>query len=440
MAERIPPHSEDAERSCLGAAMTDAEAMLSVVEKLTADSFYYSTHAQVFEAIAELQKNSVPVDLLTVCNELEKRGVLRQLGGRAFVSSLCEETAVPSTANVDQYIKIVLDKASSRELIRISRDITDKGYEDSMDIDLLLDRAEKSVLEIGQKRQIKDFNRLEDILKINIEQLSERYENEGELTGVPTGFTDIDKKLNGLQRSEMVIIAARPSMGKTALAVNIASNAAAAGRKVILFSIEMSKELLGERLLSAQSRVELEKLKTGNLTMDDWERISAAVDILSNIELIIDDTSAIPMMEIKNKCRRMKLERGLDLVVIDYLQYIGSNEKAENRQQEISALSRGLKAMAKDLDCPVLVLSQLSRAVESRNDKHPMMSDLRESGSIEQDADVVMMLYRDDYYNPESENPNTCEVNIVKNRNGATGKVELTWQPQFTCFKNKIRI
>ena len=439
MAERIPPHSEDAERSCLGAALTDRDAMSTVVEKLSKDKFYYKANAEVFEAIVELSRNNVPVDLLTVCNELDRRDVLKQIGGRAFVSSLCDETAVPSTSNVEQYIKIVLDKASSRELIKATADVLEKGYEDSMDVDALIDVAEKSVLEVGQKRQIKDFDRIEDILKTNIEILSQRASTDGNITGVSTGFTDIDEALNGLQNSEMIIVAARPSMGKTALAVNIAHNAAKKGKKVLVFSIEMSKELLGERLLAAEARVDLSKLKTGNLEQEDWDRISTAIDTLSDLDLIIDDTSAIPMNQIKNKARRMKVETGLDLIVIDYLQYIGSTGKQENRQQEISTISRELKAMAKDLNCPVLVLSQLSRNVEARTDKRPIMSDLRESGSIEQDADVIMMLYREDYYNPETENRNTCEVIIAKNRNGATGNVNLTWQPQFTRFKNKVK-
>ncbi len=439
MADRIPPHSEDAERSCLGAALTDRDAMMSVVEKLNSDSFYYKSNALVYDAIVHLQKENVPVDLLTVCNELDRRDALKQIGGRAYVSSLCDEMAVPSVSNIDQYIRIVLDKASSRELIKTAHELLEKGYDDSIDIDTLIDMAESSVLEVGEKRQIKDFVRIAAVLKTNIEILSQRASNDGDITGVTTGFTDMDVALSGLQNSEMIIIAARPSMGKTALALNIAHNAAKKGNKVIVFSIEMSKELLGERLLASEARVDLSKLKTGNLEQDDWDRISTAIDTLSDLDLIIDDTSAIPMWELKNKCRRMKVETGLDLVVIDYLQYIGSTGRVESRQQEISSLSRELKAMAKDLNCPVLVLSQLSRNVESRNDKRPIMSDLRESGSIEQDADVIMMLYREEYYNHETENRNTCEVIIAKNRNGATGNLELTWQPQFTRFKNKVK-
>ena len=322
----------------------------------------------------------------------------------------------------------------------MSADITDKGYDDSIDVDEILDYAERSVLEIGQKRQVRDFTPIEEVLRRNVDKISELAANEGKITGLTTGFLDIDNMLSGLQKSDMIIVAARPSMGKTAFAINIAQNAAVKGNaSVLIFSLEMSKEQLGERILAVESRTELGKIKTGALEQKDWDRVGIAIDTLSKASIVIDDTPGMSVMEMKNKCRRLKAEKGLDLIVIDYLQLMEYKGKSDNRQQEISALSRMIKQLAREMDCPVIVLSQLSRGVEARTDKRPMMSDLRESGSIEQDADIVMMLYRDDYYNKESEKYNICEIIIAKHRNGATGTVELTWQPQFTKFSDKAR-
>lgn len=438
MAQRIPPHNEDAERSVLGAAMTSNDAMLNIAETLIPEDFYSRVNREIFDAIVSLYKKGQPVDSITVSEELHRRNSLDMVGGRGYVTKLCGDAV--SVVNAGEYARIISEKSALRSLIEVSMDITEKSFEDIIDVDRILDYAEKKVLEIGQERQVRDFTPIEDILSANVERMSMLSENAGALTGVTTGFIDIDRMLNGLQKSDMIIIAARPSMGKTALALNIAQNAAVkGGASVLVFSLEMAKEQLGERMIAVESRTDLAKIKSGSLETKDWDRIAIAIDTISNTDIIIDDTPGISLMEMKNKCRRVKAEKGLDLVMIDYLQLMESSGHEDNRQQEISSISRGIKALAREMDCPVIVLSQLSRAVEQRGDKRPMMSDLRESGSIEQDADVVILLYRDDYYNSDTENPNTCEVIIAKHRNGSTGTVELTWQPQFTKFTNKAQ-
>lgn len=438
MAERIPPHNEDAERSVLGAAMTSNDAMLTMTETLKAEDFYSRVNKEIFEAITSLYKKGHPVDSITVSEELNRRSSLEMVGGRGYVAELCNEAV--SVANAGEYARIISEKAVLRRLIDVSLDLTEKGFEDKLEVDRILDFAEQKVLEIGQTRQMRDFVPIEDILAANVEKMSMLAENGGEITGLTTGFIDMDKLLNGLQKSDMIIIAARPSMGKTALALNIAQNAAIKGNaSVLVFSLEMAKEQLGERIIASESKTDMTRIKSGTLEPRDWDRIAIAIDTISGTNIAIDDTPGISIMEMKNKCRRVKAEKGLDLVLIDYLQLMESPAHSESRQQEISAISRSVKALAREMDCPVIVLSQLSRAVEGRSDKRPMMSDLRESGSIEQDADIVMLLYRDDYYNPDTENPNTCEVIVAKHRNGATGTIELTWQPQFTRFTNKAQ-
>ncbi len=438
MAQRIPPHNEEAEKSVLGACMLRKDIMVGVVETLDPSDFYNRINREIFEAVRDLYSESRPVDYLTVAEELKRRNSLDMVGGIGYVAELVNE--VPSTSNALEYARIIEEKASLRRLIEVSADITEKGFDDSIDVEQILDYAEKSILEIGQERQQSDYVPIKDILMQNISHMSELQSKGAEITGLPTGFLDLDKKLYGLQKADMIIIAARPSMGKTALALNIAQNAAVKeNATVIVFSLEMGRERLGERMLAAESRTDLSRIKTGSLEDKDWDRISLALDRLGKTNLVIDDDGAHTVMEMKNKCRRLKAEKGLDLIVIDYLQLMESKGRTESRTQEISAISRSLKQLAKEMDCPVIVLSQLSRGVESRTDKRPLMSDLRESGQIEQDADVVMMLYRDDYYNDESEKMNICEVIIAKHRNGEVGTVELMWQPQFTKFNNKVQ-
>ena len=436
MVERIPPHNEEAERSVLGAVMLNKDILSEVLEEVTADDFYNESHREIFRAIWELYKENTAVDMLTVCEELKKRKALDMAGGRAYIATLAAE--VPSTANAVEYAKIVAEKATLRQMIKTSEDITEKGYDAKMDAGEILDYAESGIFKRAQKRQKNDYAKIQDVLLTNIKIIDQAAQNKDKIVGIPTGFKDIDEKTSGLQRSDLIIVAARPAMGKTAFALNIAQQSAVkAGSSVIIFSLEMSKEQLGQRLLAMQARVEMQKLKQGDLDRKDWDRITMALDELNNTKIVIDDTPGISIMEMRNKCRRLKAEQGLDLVVIDYLQLMSLQSKTDNRQQEISAISRNLKLLAREMDCPVIVLSQLSRAPEQRQDHRPILSDLRESGSIEQDADIVIFLYRDDYYNENTEKPGVCEVNIAKHRSGPTDKVELTWVSRYTKFSDK---
>ena len=436
MKERIPPHNEEAEKSVLGAVMLNKDVLSEVLEEVTADDFYNESHREIFRAIWELYKENTAVDMLTVCEELKKRKALDMAGGRAYIATLTAE--VPSTANAVEYAKIVAEKATLRQMIKTSEDITEKGYDAKMDAGEILDYAESGIFKIAQKRQKNDYAKIQDVLLTNIKIIDQAAQNKDKIVGIPTGFKDIDEKTSGLQRSDLIIVAARPAMGKTAFALNIAQQSAVkAGSSVIIFSLEMSKEQLGQRLLAMQARVEMQKLKQGDLDRKDWDRITMALDELNNTKIVIDDTPGISIMEMRNKCRRLKAEQGLDLVVIDYLQLMSLQSKTDNRQQEISAISRNLKLLAREMDCPVIVLSQLSRAPEQRQDHRPILSDLRESGSIEQDADIVIFLYRDDYYNENTEKSGVCEVNIAKHRSGPTDKVELTWVSRYTKFSDK---
>ena len=436
MIERIPPHNEEAERSVLGAVMLNKDILSEVLEEVTADDFYNESHREIFRAIWELYKENTAVDMLTVCEELKKRKALDMAGGRAYIATLTAE--VPSTANAVEYAKIVAEKATLRQMIRTSEDITEKGYDAKMDAGEILDYAESGIFKIAQKRQKNDYAKIQDVLLTNIKIIDQAAQNKDKIVGIPTGFKDLDEKTSGLQRSDLIIVAARPAMGKTAFALNIAQQSAVtAGSSVIIFSLEMSKEQLGQRLLAMQARVEMQKLKQGDLDRKDWDRITMALDELNNTKIVIDDTPGISIMEMRNKCRRLKADQGLDLVVVDYLQLMSMQGKTDNRQQEISTISRNLKLLAREMDCPVIVLSQLSRAPEQRQDHRPILSDLRESGSIEQDADIVIFLYRDDYYNENTDKPGVCEVNIAKHRSGPTDKVEMTWVSRYTKFSDK---
>ncbi len=438
--ERIPPHNEDAEKSVLGSILLDKDALFEVLEFLKADDFYNAMHKEIYDAVVELYRKNEPVDTLTVSEELKKRKTLEMVGGRAYIALL--STVVPTTSNAAQYGKIVTEKAVLRRLISSASDIIEKAYQEQMQPEEVLDYAERSIFEIAQTRQKKDFEPLKEVLWSNIARIDEMSKLDGNLTGLTTGFVDLDERTSGLQRSDLIMLAARPAMGKTAFALNIAQQAAIKAKAtVLIFSLEMSKDQLGQRLLSMESRVEMQKLKTGNLDPQDWDNIHLALDQLSQTEVFIDDTPGITVMEMKNKCRRLKAEKGLDLVVIDYLQLMSYEGRSESRQQEVSVISRFLKLLAREMDCPVIVLSQLSRAPEQRTDHRPILSDLRESGSIEQDADIVMFLYRDEYYNPDTtEKPNICEVNIAKQRSGPTGGVELTWLGKYTRFVDKSHI
>ena len=434
MNERIPPHSIEAEKSVLGSVLQSKEALFEVLEILDPEDFYSEHHKEVFEAVRELNRRSEPVDILTVSEELKKRNTLAMVGGRAFVASL--PTEAPSTANAESYAHIIKEKAILRSLIQASADILDRSYKDKTDSQEVLSFAEQEIFNIARAKQKKDYTSLYDVMMENISQIDAMASTEGKLIGLTTGFVDLDEKTAGLQKSNLIIVAARPAMGKTAFVLNLAQNAALkADAKVLIFSLEMSKEELGMRMLSSDTCIDLAKLKTGDLNRGEWEDLYIGIDRLTKANIYIDDTPGISLMEMKNKCRRLKAEKGLDLVIVDYLQLMEA--KAESRQQEISKLSRSLKILAKEMDCPVIVLSQLSRAVEQRIEKKPQLSDLRESGAIEQDADLVMFLYRDEYYNPETDKPNTCEVILAKHRGGSTGSVELAWLGKYTKFADK---
>ena len=435
MAGRIPPHNQEAEKSVLGAALLSKDALFEVMQHVKPKDFYSSVHKEIFEVILELYRKNSPVDVLTVSEELKKRNSLEMAGGRAYIATL--SMSVPTTANAAEYAKIVAEKATLRQLIEAASDIVEKGYQEKMDAEQLIDIAEQGIFEISQQKQRKDFIPLRDVLLENLEIMDKAAGMEGGITGVPSGFADLDEKTSGFQRSDLIVVAARPAMGKTAFALNIAQQAAVkAGARVMIFSMEMSREQLGQRLLSIESRIELQRLKTGNLDASHWTLIQEAMDQLSPANIFIDDTPGISMMEIKNKCRRLKAEKGLDLILVDYLQLMNYEGKSESRQQEITALSSAFKQLAREIDCPVILLSQLSRAPETRSGdaKRPILSDLRESGAIEQDADIVLFLYRDEYYNPDTDEKNICEVSISKHRSGPTGMVKLAWLDKYTKF------
>ncbi len=437
--ERVPPHSADAEKSVLGSIILDKEALYEVLEILKAEDFYSDMHREIYQAIIALYRKNEPVDMLTVSEELKKRNTLEMVGGRSYIAML--SSMVPSTSNAAQYAGIVGEKAVLRRLINVSSEIMEQAYREKTEPETVLDHAEQAIFEIALSRQKKDFELLKEVLYTNLNRIDEVSKLDGGLTGITSGFSELDKKTSGLQKSDLIIIAARPSMGKTAFALNVATQAALKGKAgVLVFSLEMSKEQLGQRLLAMEARVDMQKLKTGKLEHSDWDQISSAIDKLSSANIYIDDTPGISILEMKNKSRRLKAEKGLDLIIIDYLQLMSLGDRVESRQQEITALSRYLKQLAREMECPVIVLSQLSRAPEQRSDHRPVLSDLRESGSIEQDADIVMFLYRDEYYNQETDKPNICEVNIAKQRSGPTGMFEITWLGKYTRFVDTSRI
>lgn len=437
MEGRVPPHSAEAEKSVLGAAMLSKDALFDVMEVVKPADFYDENHKEIFQAMIELNRKNAPVDALTVAEELKKRNSLEMVGGRAYIASLSSMT--PTTSNAMEYGRIVAEKASVRRLIETADDIVTKGYDGTMDANQMLDYAESGIFEISQARQKGQYSHIRDVLVENLAIIDRAEQMDGGLTGITTGFSKLDEMTSGMQKSDLIILAARPAMGKTAFALSLARNAAVKGKaSVMIFSLEMAKEQLTQRLLSMESKVDLQTLKTGRLERRDWDDLNVALDILSNSNIHIDDTAGISIMEMKSKCRRLKAEAGLDLVIIDYLQLMNPEGKADSRTQEISVISRNLKLLARELDCPVLVLSQLSRAPEQRTDHRPMLSDLRESGSIEQDADIVIFLYRDEYYNKEdTEKPGECEVIVAKHRSGPTGSVDVAWIERYTQFKDK---
>lgn len=432
---KIPPHSIEAERSVLGAMILDKEAIIEVVDVVRSGDFYRDTHKIIFEAIVSLFNENEPVDAVTVSDRLVLAGQLKSVGGLPYLSDLTDVGVVTSSARY--HARIIEEKATLRRLIRTSSEIIEQGYASQNAADVL-ESAEKSIFEISQKKNREGMVEINEVLTRAYETIEKLSNSDGTITGLSTGFIDIDRKTSGFQKSDLILVAARPSMGKTALALNLCQNAAKnAQGAVAVFSLEMSKEQLVQRLISSETHIPLGKIRNGDLQEQDWIDLSRGMGMLSKTNIFIDDTPAATVMEMRAKCRRLKMEKGLDMIMIDYLQLMSGS--GESRQQEISGISRGLKALAREMDCPVVALSQLSRAPEQRTDRRPMLSDLRESGAIEQDADVVMFLYRDEYYFPDSEKKGVGEVIIAKQRNGETGTVELTWLGEFTKFVNMQR-
>lgn len=435
LIKKVMPHSQEAEQSVIGSMIMDNEAILAASEVLKPDDFYEKRLGILYEAMTELFAEAKPVDLVTLKEKLTEKDVPAELYSIEFLSNLVK--AVPTSANVRYYANIVKEKSVLRSLIKVTETITNDCYLDKEKLDTLLEETERKVFDIVQKRGATDFTPIHEIVINSLDKIEAASKNKGSVTGIATGFYDLDYKTAGLQPSDLILIAARPSMGKTAFVLNIAEHVAVKNKiSTAIFSLEMSKEQLINRILSMNSRVDAQAIRTGNLNDSDWVSLMESARLVGESGLIIDDTPGISIMELRSKCRKYKAEHGLSLVIIDYLQLMTGSGKSESRQQEVSEISRSLKALAREIQCPVVALSQLSRAVEQRPDKRPMMSDLRESGAIEQDADVIMFIYRDDYYNKESEEAGISEIIIGKQRNGPTCTVKLAWQAQYTKFAN----
>ena len=436
---KVPPHDLEAEQAIIGSMLTDRDAVISAIEILKEEDFYREDNKAIYTAILNLYNRAEPIDIITVKSELESMGKFEQVGGLEYLAELPEK--VPTTANAMKYIKIVEEKSTLRRLIKTANEIIELVYSPTEDVEDIMEGAEKKIFNIMQEKNQKGYAPIKDVLVESFTKLEELYNRKQHITGVPSGFTELDYRTAGFHGSELILIAARPAMGKTAFALNIATNAAVkANVPVAVFSLEMSKEQLVNRILCSESMVDSNKVRTGKLEEDDWTKLAGAIGPLSEAEIFIDDTPGINITEIRAKCRKLKLEKNIGMVVIDYLQLIqGSNKRGGSREQEISEISRSLKILAKELDVPVIALSQLSRAAEQRPDHRPMLSDLRESVAIEQDADIVMFLYRDDYYNQDSDKKDIAEIIIAKHRGGSTGTVELLWLGSYTKFVNLER-
>ncbi|NFO31361.1 replicative DNA helicase [Clostridium botulinum] len=433
---RTLPQSIEAEQSVIGSMIIDKSAIAKVLESLEEEDFYRDGHKVIFRAILDMFRKDMAVDLVTLLESLKSTEMLERAGGVTYITEI--SASVPTTANLSSYIKIVEEKSVLRKLIKASTSIIESSYNNQGEVENVLDGAEKRIFDIAEKKTSKDFEPLSDVLERGFLEIERLFNNRGEITGVGSGFSDLDSKTSGFQKGDMILIAARPSMGKTTFALNIAEHAALReGKSVVIFSLEMSKEQLAYKLLCSEANVDMLRLRTGELDDKDWENIAKATGPLAKAKVYIDDTAGVSVMEMRSKCRRLKMEYGIDLIVIDYLQLMsGSTGNSDNRQQEVSEISRSIKALAKEMECPVIALSQLSRAPEQRADHRPMLSDLRESGSIEQDADLVMFLYRDEYYNKETEDKNIGECIIAKQRNGPVGTAKLAWLGQYSKFGN----
>ena len=440
LIKRVMPHSIEAEQSVVGAMLMDKDAIMTASEIISGQDFYQTAYGVIFDSMVELFNEGKPVDLITLQERLKEKDVPPEISSLEFVRDLV--TAVPTSANVKYYADIVADKSMMRKLIKLNDDISNTCYAGNEPLAGILEKTEKSVFELLQKRNSGEYTPIKDIVLNALDKIEKASKNKGAVTGIPTGFIDLDYKLSGLQPSDLILVAARPSMGKTAFVLNIAQYVAFKKEKgVAIFSLEMSKEQLVNRLFSLESQVDSQSIRTGNLKDSDWEKLIEGAGIIGKSNLIIDDTPGISVSELRSKCRKYKLEHDIQLIIIDYLQLMSGSVggRSESRQQEISEISRSLKALARELNVPVVALSQLSRAVESRPDKRPMLSDLRESGAIEQDADVVMFIYRDEYYNKDSEYKKQAEIIIAKQRNGPVGTVHLAWLADYTKFANLSR-
>lgn len=438
LIKRVLPHSIEAEQSVIGSMLMDKEAVIAASEIITGADFYQNQYGVMFESMVELFNEGKPVDLITLQNRLKEKDVPPEVCSLDVVRDII--TMVPTSANVKSYANIVREKAVLRRLIKTNEEIANTCYAGKESLEDILAVTEKTIFDLLQNRSSEEFVPIRQVALNVLEKIETASKTKETVTGIPTGFIDLDYKTSGMQPSDLVLIAARPSMGKTAFVLNLVENVAVKkGLPCMIFSLEMSKEQLVNRMLSMESNVDSQKLRTGTLTDSDWDAVVEGIGIIGSSKLIIDDTPGISIGELRSKCRKMKLEQGLNMVIIDYLQLMSGNGKSDNRQQEISDISRSLKALAREIHAPVIALSQLSRACETRPDHRPMLSDLRESGAIEQDADVVMFLYRDDYYNKDTENPNIAEVIIAKQRNGPIGTVNLVWRPEYTKFANMAR-
>ncbi|MGP1556220.1 replicative DNA helicase [Peptostreptococcus stomatis] len=441
MAElmKTPPHNLESEQCVIGSIIVEEETLVPVAEILDREDFYIDAHKVIYDSMIELGNERKPIDMITLTNRLKEKGYLDQVGGVTYLTSITN--MIPTTSNVKVYAEIVKKNSTLRKLIKASNDIISMGYEASDSLDDILNVAEKKIFDISQDRMSQDFKPISEVLTSVTAMIEEVYSKGSDITGLDTGFIDLNKKLGGFHKSDLILIAARPGMGKTAFALNLVANAAIRSKSsVAVFSLEMSKEQLVQRLLSSQSNVALDNINKGKIADDEWKKLTDAMTVLSSSDIFIDDTPGIKVSEIRSKCRKLKMEKGLDMIMIDYLQLMEADGRADNRQQEVSKISRSLKILAKEMNCPVIALSQLSRNTESGKDHMPKLSDLRDSGAIEQDADIVMFIYRDEYYTKmETKKKDLAEIIIAKNRHGEISNIELVWIGKIQKFSNKLK-
>lgn len=441
MAElmKTPPHNLESEQCVIGSIIVEEQTLVPVAEILDREDFYIDAHKVIYDSMIELGNERKPIDMITLTNKLKEKGYLDQVGGVTYLTSITN--MIPTTSNVKVYAEIVKKNSTLRKLIKASNDIISMGYEASDSLDDILNVAEKKIFDISQDRMSQDFKPISEVLTSVTAMIEEVYSKGSDITGLDTGFIDLNKKLGGFHKSDLILIAARPGMGKTAFALNLVANAAIRSKSsVAVFSLEMSKEQLVQRLLSSQSNVALNSISKGKIADDEWKKLTDAMTVLSSSDIFIDDTPGIKVSEIRSKCRKLKMEKGLDMIMIDYLQLMEADGRADNRQQEVSKISRSLKILAKEMNCPVIALSQLSRNTESGKDHMPKLSDLRDSGAIEQDADIVMFIYRDEYYTKmETKKKDLAEIIIAKNRHGEISNIELVWIGKIQKFSNKLK-